>query len=101
MNLIDLLPVEGVSASHYAFTMYRGNLKPVTQIITLQTALSHHCLSYVCTSNLLFSPCKELMFRVWHDLVTGAQSRAELLSEQLDVLRECFRTILRGNRQEN
>lgn len=35
------------------------------------------------------------MFCVRHDHVTSAQSRAELLSEQPGVLRECFGTILK------
>lgn len=61
--------------------------------------VSHRDLSYAGASNLLFLPCKELMFRVGHDLVTGAQSRAELLSEQPDVLKERFGTVLKSNRQ--
>lgn len=51
--------------------------------------------SYLILFNLLFLPCKELRLCVRQHLVTWAKSRAELLSEQRNILRERFHTILK------
>lgn len=79
-------------------TSLEGICRPLCMAKTVKLQRRHSVLlrySASCqTADFFFLPFTELMFSVGHDHVAETRSRAELLSQQFDVLREHISAFL-------
>lgn len=81
-------PGDDVPGRYLPSALYGQNRKAATQTLGITATLSF------LSKRVDFSPFAELTFGVGHRHVAESRSRAELVSQQPDVLREHFSTIL-------